>query len=125
MLPLVDLWLFDIKLLDDELHRQVTGVSNQLILDNLTRLVASHSKVQVRVPVIPGVNDREQDWQALISLLRPLAIQGIKLLGYHAFGTEKYARLGRPYLLSDTLSPTAERLAEISQLLQAAGLPVI
>lgn len=125
LLPLVDLWLYDVKLMDDAAHQLFTGVSNRLILDNLTQLVALGSNVQVRVPVIPGVNDHEQNWKQLVEFLRPLAIRGIKLLGYHGFAAEKYARLGRPYLMTETVPPTVERLAELSRLLQAAGLPVV
>lgn len=125
LLPLVDLWLYDLKLLDDAAHRQQTGVSNQLILQNLTRLLAAGANVEVRVPVVPGVNDRPGDWQALVAFLRPLAVRGVKLLGYHRYGQEKYRRLGLAYPLESTVPPSAERLAELSDYLQAAGLLVI
>lgn len=127
LLPLVDLWLYDLKLMDDASHQKYTGVSNQSILDNLRRLVAAGRRVEVRVPLVPGVNDGQENWSALQSFLQPLPIRGIKLLAYHSYGMEKYQRLGLPGQNGGQgfVPPTEERLEELQRQLQAAGLPVI
>ncbi len=125
LVPLVDLWLYDLKLWDDQAHRKLTGVSNQQILDNLRRLLAAGSKVEVRMPIIPGINDDHENLTRLQSFLRPLGIAGLKLLAYHSYGQEKYARLAMPYQLAEITPPSEERMTELKRQLQAAGLPVI
>ncbi|MGI6357442.1 MAG: glycyl-radical enzyme activating protein [Bacillota bacterium] len=125
LLPLVDLWLYDLKLMDDQAHQRLIGVSNQLILDNLRCLVDAGSKVEVRMPLVPGINDDDENLSQLEAFLRPLAISGLKLLPYHSYGTEKYARLAMPYRLGEIEPPSEERMAALKRRLQASGLPVI
>ena len=64
LVPLVDLFLYDIKAIDDELHRRQTGVSNAVILENLTALAACHGNIWIRIPLIPGVNDAPEQLRA-------------------------------------------------------------
>lgn len=125
MLPLVDLWLYDIKLVDEAQHLRYTGVSNQLILRNLEELTARHDNVHVRIPVIPGINDSMRDLQALSELLRPLPVQQVKLLAYHDYGMEKYQRLGYGYQLTDVRPPSEEHMQCVKQRLKSIGLPVV
>ena len=63
-----DLFLYDLKLMDDDRHRKYTGVSNRLILSNLQRLSAGGAQVIVRIPLIPGVNDDEQNLTAYAAI---------------------------------------------------------
>jgi pyruvate formate lyase activating enzyme len=119
-----DLILFDLKLYDDARHRRFTGVSNRVILDNFTYLTGRHPAVRVRVPLIPGVNDDEENLQALGSLARAGGVSQIDLLPYHTAGMAKYARLGRPYLLPDAEPISTDALRLAARRLERLGLDV-
>ena len=96
LIPFADLFLFDVKAADEELHKNGTGVSNKIILKNLRRLSAeSECEIIVRVPVIGGYNDSEEEMAAIAALLAPLRIKAVELLPYHAMGNGKYEALGR------------------------------
>ncbi len=110
----VDLFLFDLKTLDDARHKEYTGVSNHLILENLGRLSRWKKNVIVRVPVIPGVNDQAEDIHKLGDFVASLGnIREIQLLPYHETGVDKYHRLGTRYTMPQTTSPTTEHINEI------------
>jgi pyruvate formate lyase activating enzyme len=117
--PLVDLFLYDLKMMDDAKHREYTGVSNVLILGNLRRLVQWEKQVIVRIPLVPGVNDDEPNIQSSGEWLASLrAIREIHVLPYHATGTEKYSRLGKTYTLDAMRSPDRDSVARIVEVLQ-------
>lgn len=118
---LADLFLYDMKLMDDGLHRQYTGVGNQLVLDNLALLVEQHPRVAVRVPLIPGVTDREDNLVPMAAFLRGLPLAYIELLPYHASGTEKYRRLGKVYQLQHLDQPENSQLDAAARLLAPSG----
>jgi len=122
---LADLVLFDLKLVDREKHRLHTGVFNDLILQNLEALVARGRAVVVRIPVIPGINDAEQDIADFAAYLASVRSKAVELLPYHRIGADKYRRLGLPYKLADTPQPAAADLAHFSDVLTRAGLNVI
>ena len=92
VLPDTDLFLYDIKCLDERRHVEGTGVSNRRILENLRRL-SERADVLIRVPVIPGFNDGELP--AIAAFVRTIRSVGTELLPYHALGEHKYAALGR------------------------------
>ncbi len=122
LLPLVDLFLYDVKPLDEAVHRQTTGVSNRLILDNLERLAASGKPVQVRMPMVAGITDTDDNVAAAVARLRPLAVAGISLLNYHRGGDGKRLRLGLP-AAAGRLDPVPPgRLEEIRGRFSAAGI---
>ncbi|MDW7671408.1 MAG: glycyl-radical enzyme activating protein [Bacillota bacterium] len=125
ILPLTHLFLYDLKHLDDAVHRKVTGVSNQLILKNLEKLTAADTPVNIRFPVIPGINDATDHIHALGQYLNALGLQTLHLLPYHGIGTDKYARYGMSCLLQDLKRPTPERLAEITVILSKYHLNII
>lgn len=119
--PYVDLFLYDIKCLDDALHRQMTGVSNRLILDNLHRLCEMGHNVRIRIPIIPKINDSAASIQALADFIRSLpGKHQLELLPYHQSGVEKYRRMGRPYALHTTQPPSSEDMSAVAQTLQVA-----
>lgn len=94
VLPYTDLFLYDIKTLDREKHIAYTGVSNERILKNLESLFSCGASVWIRIPVIGGVNDTEEDMRAIREFLSPYRPEKIELLPYHRLGEPKYAALG-------------------------------
>jgi len=125
LVPLVDLFLFDVKLLDDARHRELTGLPTGPILDNLRALVQAHPSVWVRVPIIPGHTDGEADVAALAALVAELvSVRHVSLLPFHATGGAKARRLGRPAPLESLAHPPPERMEALAGLFRARGLAV-
>jgi len=126
LLPHLDVVLFDLKHMDPEVHRQWTGIDNEVILSNLRHMAQINVPVSVRVPLIPGFNADSESLQAIARFVAglPGLEKHISLLPYHALGKAKYASLGRPYTMDseDTLSP--ERVRELTQILEAEELEV-
>lgn len=92
----VDLFLYDVKILDDALHRQYTGASNQKCLENLERISRSGAKIILRCPIIPGVNLTDEHFAGIAALAERLdGVQEIQLEPYHPLGVSKAERLGR------------------------------
>ena len=96
ILPYTDLFLYDVKCLESEKHKKYTGVTNELILKNLKKLLLTDKPVWVRFPIIPGLNDSEKEIQGIKAMLSShRAPEKIELLPYHAMGEHKYQALGR------------------------------
>jgi pyruvate formate lyase activating enzyme len=87
-----DLFLYDLKAVDEQTHRRLTGSGNAHILENLRSLSQAGKRIFVRIPYIPGCNDGEID--AMARILAPLNIERVEVLGYHRLGEGKYAALG-------------------------------
>ena len=96
-LELSDYFLYDLKLIDDTLHKQFTGVSNQAILQNFRTLAKSNTAFTVRTPLIPGVTDTESNLTAIAKLLQENGIERIELLPYNKMAGGKYKMLLREY----------------------------
>jgi glycyl-radical enzyme activating protein len=95
LLPFVDLFLFDYKATDPEGHKELTGVSNELIISNLDFLVRQGASIQMRCPLVPGVNDSPGHLEGIASLSRRYpGLVGIDLMAYHNIGNAKYERYG-------------------------------
>jgi len=122
--PKVDLFLYDLKLMDNERHKKYTGLSNEIILENLKKLSSVHHNILVRFPVIPGINDDCQNLRETGEFLSSLKITQVNLLPYHYIGVDKYRRLGRTYKLVTTQPPSEEKLSEISGILKKFNLSV-
>jgi pyruvate formate lyase activating enzyme len=123
--PDTDLFLYDLKLMDDAQHRQVTGVSNALILDNLRALSARGSRVILRVPVVPGINDDAANIDQIGALAVSLpGIERVDILAYHRVGGDKYARLGRANPMPPAEPPSDEHMAAIKRTLENYKLQV-
>jgi pyruvate formate lyase activating enzyme len=121
--PLVDLFLYDLKLMNDARHIHWTGVSNAKILSNLRRLSSLGHKILIRIPVIPGVNDDEANLQQTGRFLGSLThVPRVDLLPYHNIAEGKYAGLEMEYTLSNIASPTSQRLEEIYSIFGSYGL---
>lgn len=117
VLPETDLFLADLKHPDPRTHRTVTGVGNELILQNLSLLDSSRKPYAIRIPVIPGVNDTEEvmnAFQVLIDgLNHPLYLE---LMPYHEYGVGKYDSLSKDCHQLDGLHPpTKEKLIQLAK----------
>jgi pyruvate formate lyase activating enzyme len=123
--PLVDLFLYDLKLMDESRHRQWTGVSNEMILSNLRKLSELGHNIIIRIPLIPGINDDEQNLQQTGEFLAALPhIPPVELLPYHNIAEGKYAGLGMNYDLAGVHLPTQEQMQAHITLMKGYGLQV-
>jgi len=121
----VDLFLYDIKIMDDNKHIEYTGVSNKPILENLKKLAEQGSAVAVRLPLIPGVNDDNDNVNKVAEFILSLpGIKDISLLPYHRAGSEKYKRLKKAYKMEKTQPSPDQKIAEIKTRLEDFGLRV-
>lgn len=121
---LIGIFLYDIKLMDARRHVAATGVDNGLILSNLAFLAHHGSSVIVRLPVVPGVNDDEDNAAQTVEMMNRLGLRRVDLLPYHQYGVEKYARLGRPCALGDLEPPSAETMSGLCRVFADAGIEV-
>ncbi len=122
--PYVDLFLYDIKLMDPVRHRKYTLVFNPRILDNLKRLAGLGHRITIRVPIIPGINDDPDNLRQTGAFAAENGLNRVDLLPYHAAAMSKYERLHRHYRLPGLQTPSDERMAEIAHLLEGFGLQV-
>jgi pyruvate formate lyase activating enzyme len=121
----VDLFLYDLKLMDDSRHKKYTGVSNQLILSNLKRLADGGQQIEIRIPLIPGINDDVENLQQTTKFIARLPnITGIELMGYHNIAAAKYAALGRDSPLPDTAPPQEEDMRNSARYFEDVGMSV-
>jgi pyruvate formate lyase activating enzyme len=119
---LVDLFLYDLKIMEIEAHRKYTGVSNELILSNLIMLSEKGRKTCLRVPLIPGITDTEENINAMVEFITPLKnIQHINLLPYNCLGEDKYRRLNIPFRMRHCEAQTYDELRKRRKLFEAAG----
>jgi pyruvate formate lyase activating enzyme len=124
VLDYTDLVLYDLKHIDPIAHKEFTGVSNELILRNLERILTETSvSVVVRVPVIPCANDSDDDMKAIAQFANKIGVREVDLMPYHRLGTGKYAGLGRTYPLGlEVTEPSKERIKDIQRIFQANHL---
>lgn len=123
--PLVDLFLYDLKCASPEKHRQWTGVSNQLILENLRRLCRKRGKdVRIRIPLIPGFNDDPAELVAMAGLVSQLPAQMVDVLPYHSFAQAKYHALDMDYSLAGIADYSQEEGERIAQIFRDLGKTV-
>jgi pyruvate formate lyase activating enzyme len=114
----VDLFFYDLKLMDSEKHLRFTGVKNELILQNLKMLAECGKSIVVRVPVIPGVNDDSDNFDALSACLTSFGLQDVDLLPYHSLGKDKYERLHMPRGMEGVEPPTDEEMETLAERLR-------
>ena len=124
ILDYIDLILFDIKHLDNEIHQKGTGVKNGLILNNLERILKKKLKVWIRVPVIPDFNNSKGYMRELGKFLSEKPIEKVSLLKYHEWGKHKYEYLDRTYPLNDAFFLDDEQIQEFKSILESYNLTV-
>ena len=120
ILKYVDLVLYDIKLMDPQEHKKYTGVSNELIISNLMEIDSLEIPIEIRIPVIPGVNDTEDNLSRLCKLVNSVkSIERIRLLPYHRLGEGKYSRLEMEYKLKELEPPNKAKMEELVQFIKS------
>lgn len=102
ILPYTDLFLYDLKLIDEHRHKTATGVSNKLILSNLIKLSKERARIIVRVPIIPKVNNSIGEMAATANFIKEMdCIESVELVPFHQLGSGKYEKLGKEYIAKD------------------------
>ncbi len=124
ILPYIDLFLYDIKHMDTDMHRKLTGVGNEQILQNARFLAEQGGALQIRVPVIPKLTDKQTNLRQTAEFCLSLgeAVKLVQLLPYHKTGRMKYDRLGWRYKLVNVEPPEDEFMDEALELFQGYGL---
>jgi pyruvate formate lyase activating enzyme len=126
LIPLVDLWMIDIKAMDDERHLVATGKPVTPILDNIRRLSRDGADVLIRVPVVTGVNDDEQTMRDLAEFLTlQTDIRCVELLKMHKLAAHKYAALRRSYPAEHISVPDDVCLPMLARTLAACGIRAV
>lgn len=121
----VDVFLYDLKLMDDGNHRRFTGVSNELCLSNLEALSREGQNIVLRLPIIPGINDDDANIHETAAFASTLSsLNRVDLLPYHHTAIQKYNRLDKHYGLPETRRPSEQRIADIAQTLKGFRLQV-
>lgn len=123
ILPYVNTFLYDVKVMDPELHKKYMGTDNKLILENLIRLSQDGARIYIRIPTIKEVNGNEENMKETIAFLKEHDIHpaGVNLLPYHDTGSGKYAKLDMEYKGTDLHAPDKEEMEALAALFVNAG----
>lgn len=125
-IPVCDHFLMDIKHTDSAKHKEFTGQPNERILSNAKMLAAEAKELVIRVPVIPGFNDTEEEISSIAGFTQSLkTVQQLHLLPYHRLGYDKYVGLGRTYPMGDVPVPTKAHMEQLRRSAESYGLEVI
>ena len=127
VLPYTDLFLYDLKHMDTEMHKRGTGVPNEVILENARKIAKAGGRFQLRIPVIPMYNDSVEDFDKYGKFIKELgdAVEVVQLLPYHALGVTKWDRLGRNKPVLEAAAPPDELMQAGKKQLEDMGLNVI
>lgn len=118
-----DLFLYDLKLMDDDKHILYTGLSNAVIIDNLIRLSKIHKNINLRLPLIEGINADEDNMIRILKFIKDTNVKKINFLPYHDIGRHKYEKLSRPY--SENMKrPADEKLKRFKEIFEKEGYKV-
>jgi pyruvate formate lyase activating enzyme len=126
VLPYTNLFLYDLKHMDSEQHRIVTGVPNERILENAAKIAKAGGKMQIRIPVIPDFNDSQESIRETGLFCQSLgkAVTLIQLLPYHNLGVMKYQRIEDNRIVLEAAPPSDEKIRFLREVLESQGLPV-
>ncbi len=123
--PLVDLFLWDIKDTDPERHRKYVGVDNKIILENLSLADSLGAKMRIRFILVNGVNTHKEHYENVLNIVRDLKhCEGVEFMPYHSYGGSKALALGEENNGNDSWIPTAEQVAEAKGLFSENGIKV-
>ncbi len=126
MIPVTDLFLYDLKHMDSQKSRRLTGVGNEKILDNARRIAAGGGKLQIRVPTIPKLNADMENMRRTAEFCKELgdAVTLVQILPYHRMGIPKYERLDRKYPVPNIDAPSDNFMEKRLAVFRQLGLPV-
>lgn len=123
--PLTDLFLYDLKLMNSRLSRKYTGRSNKLVLRNLKKLAQIHGNIQIRIPLLPGINDDRENIDSIGRYIRDLGLRRVSIHPYHYTGFAKYEKIGCSYKLPQMEAPMPEAIVRVKDCLEQYGLNII
>jgi len=119
IIPLTDLFLYDIKLVSEDEHKKYTGVSNSIIFKNLDLIVKSNKKVIIRIPLIQNITDTDKNLKLLRETIRKYPeIQRVDILPFHNIAKTKYERFGKNYTLSNAETYDNQKAEQIRDYFQ-------
>ena len=127
ILPLTDLFLYDLKQMDPQLHRRYCGKDNTLILSNADYLLSNGASLIFRIPVVPGINTSDEEINLMISFLsdRREHLKTVHLLPYHRIADHKYHRMGMKQKLPRVTEPDADFMDQMKKRFERTGLEVV
>jgi pyruvate formate lyase activating enzyme len=117
-----DLFLYDLKLMDEDQHRYYTGVSNTLILNNLKILNDQAASVTIRFALIPGINDHPGHLDQIIAFLKDLSnIRTVDVIPFHQYARSKYKKFGKPFHAKSIMVPSDQQVEDVRSVFRKAG----
>ncbi len=127
ILPYTDLFLYDLKCMDSDLHKKIVGVRSELILENAKKIAAAGGKFQIRIPVIPRFNDSVESFDRFGRFISEIkdSVEVVQLLPYHNLGTVKWERLQRDAPVLEAIPPSDELVKARKAQLEGYGLKVM
>ncbi len=125
VLEMLDFVFVDIKHMDSNTHKKYTGVDNKLILENIVKISNMGKKPVIRIPLIPGVNDDDENIDKISEfILKNLEVRGVEVLPYHDYGLYKYKDLGLDSKY-EFIAPTKEKIEEVKSRIKKHGINII
>jgi pyruvate formate lyase activating enzyme len=124
VMELADLWLFDLKIMNDARHLIYAGVSNELALKNLETLAQAGKEIIIRFPLIPGITDGMDNLKEIARLMKKLDLNQIDILPYHSIAKDKYRRMGKAFLLEGLKEPEEESINTMMKFFMEKGFLV-
>lgn len=122
---LCDEVLFDFKIMDAELAKEVTGVNLETVLEGFALLVEHGVNVIPRLPLIPGYTLNQQNVTEVLDFIEPFGLQEVHILPFHQYGASKYQTLEMEYTFKDVVVPTKEEIASVCRSIEARGYRVV
>lgn len=124
LFPYIDHLILDCKLINEEKHKEVMGISNRIILENIRKAAEKHPSVHVRVPLIGGINNGEEEIKELLTFFQSLPQEHIafEVLKYHEYGKQKWAECGLAYAMDEKAKVTSEEVNVFKERIKKAGL---
>lgn len=126
VMPYINLYYTDCKIIDPEAHKRIMGASNDVILKNL-RLIGERcpERMVLRTPIIPGYTDSDENIDGIAKFAAECHFPTMNILPYHKLGVTKHERLGSTYLLPDVQPPSDARMRELADIIESHGVKCI
>jgi len=124
ILKFTDIFYYDIKHMDPDRHKELTGLDNRLILENLQKLSNTRAEIEVRIPVLPGLNDDEENIIKTADFLRSIrTLKNVRPLPYHALSKSKYSSIGKTSNMPATTGIEYKAVQHVCDIINKKGLP--